>query len=193
MKYIENIIPKRKQAFLFEITFSREIIKRAKPEITLNGVKLSIEVIGSKTIICHAIKAINTDLVELVFWSGVFKYNMPNPYYIKGNVPLNAIMWQCEGHSFEKNIFLDGKYFPNASQDVIYPFLLFINDRKIGEYTGLFIPEKEYIALNIGSIKKDNCIGKRCFIRPTFGNERIDLPRPSILCLNNSFQKEVAF
>lgn len=195
---IEKIVPNLNHAFLFEITFYQKVIERAMLDISLNGVNLPLEIIkgenNNQKVLCHAGKAITGDLERLVFISGKsLEYSINNPYFIKGEIHPNSIVWQCEGNSSEKNIFLDGKCFPYVNPVTIYPFILLINGEKIGEYNGRYLPNKKFIALNIGNVSKKFCTGKLCILKPTFKHTNIILPHPKVFFKNKKVISDVMF
>ena len=194
---IEKILPFPDHAFCFEIIFYQKVIEQAMPVISLNGVNLSLEIIKNedRKVLCYAVKGMVGNLEKLVFISGkALEYPIKNPYYIKGNIYLNSVRWQCEGHSSEKNIFLDGNCFPNASPLTTYPFVLFVDGKRFGEYNGKYLPSKRYITLNVGNtVNKRICTNKLCLLKPAFGHTNIVLPHPEVFSRNKEAIMDVIF
>ncbi len=193
--FIKSIVSEKSRPFNFLITFSEKVTQKAMPVVFFNGIQLSLEIVGKlqDETICHVENIIKPHMEKLVFQLGTQEYVIDNPYYTKGQIPSEGVIWQCEGHNFEKNIFVNASYLPFVNNSTLYPFNLFANDRKIGEFSGLYYPEKGYITLDISDIKKRDCLGKSFFLKPIFGGQKIPMPSPSVLSINGKIKKEVRF
>ncbi len=191
---IKSVTSCKKGPFVFEIAFLEELIAKAMPVIFLEGIQLPIETKNGKTIFCYAEKVINANKKNLVFHLGSSRYPIHNPYYIAGNIPQKGIMWQCEGRHKEKKVFVDAKFFPSADTSTLYPFDILTDNRKIGEYMGLYYPAKGLIEVPIEEIKKMDCRGRRVFLKPAFvGGQKILMPSPTVLSINGKLNREIAF
>jgi hypothetical protein len=110
------------------------------------------------------------------------------------NPPLTEIVWQCEGHTREKNIRINAKYFPNRHEDAAYPFYLFVNGQHLETCSGAYVPKEKSIIVGIGSVKKSDCIKRDCMLKASFDiRKKIPLPEPTVLLVNGSKVREVSF
>lgn len=191
---IFKIIPEVNKMCVFRITFYNQLNLKVMPEIYLFGIKLPLEQVGNFEVICYATSAVTADIVNLVFESGNSIYSIKNPYHIKDEIQKSDIVWQNEGSTKEKNIFIKSDCFPNINSNVLYPFILFIDGKRIGEYDGKHDPKTNSLCVNIGNITKKDCGGKKCIIKPSFDHrKKAELPIPSVISLNNTQVRQVSF
>ncbi len=190
---IQNISSVIDQACSFKIDFIYEIIDKAMPVIYLNGIKLTIKKLSEFAILCYAEKALNSTMEKLHFKSGKSEFIIDNPYFMGDSISSGSIIWQCEGNTKERNIFINGDYFPHKSILAIYTFVFSVEGEVIGSYSGKYIPERKSIVINIGNIKKCDILNKKCIIRPVFGTTKIQMPKPVVVSRNNQMIKEINF
>jgi len=171
---------------VFQIRFVNKIIKRAMPVVSVNNKVVALRMIDDFNAFCYAEKAITADDEVLIFRSGSFEYKFNNPYFIWKDISEDGIMWQCEGHTKEKNIYIDESYLPHRNNSC-YAFNFFINGKRIAECHGWHVASLRAIVVNIGNFNKRRCIGKDCFLKPVFDvSKKIVLPKPVVLLVNGT-------
>lgn len=191
---ILSIIPEPEKMCAFKISFDGTVRKTVMPLIVLDGTKLAVEKIGDSMVICYAGKAIDADKENLTFRSGKFECTIGNPYHISGKIPTEEIVWQCEGHAPERNIFINGNYFPHKNPSVMYSFHLMINGAVFGTYSGSYVPETNAIIVNISGVSKQQCANKECFLKPVFDiRKKIFLPEPIVVSVNGRVERQLSF
>ncbi len=188
---IECIIPHPSRAAIFQIKFFNQIIGLIMPIIYLNEKKLSLKLVDDFNVLCFAWGAIDSQVEKLVFKCGSSEKILSNPYFIQ-DIPPEGIVWQCEGHSDERKIHLDSRYFPYVT-DTPYPFIMLIGGKSFGEYTGLYAPDKGALVVNISNLSKKQCEKKCCCLKPSFGGKKIFLPTSTVQSVNHELLNEISF
>lgn len=191
---ISNIVSEENEMCIFRILFQNEILDKAMPVIYLNDTKVPLRKISTFEVVCYAEKVINPDVEKLIFKSGESEYCVDNPYFMFDDIPKNEIIWQCEGHIHEKNIYINGKYFPYKNVQSLYLFSLHVDGKNLGEYSGKYVPKLNSIVIGIGSIKKSQCQHDNILIKPSFAiGKKIILPSPTVISVNNTPIKQISF
>lgn len=173
--------------YVVKIVFNNSWLSEVVPEVYFEKTKISVEVVSSNEILCHLKKAINTKTRNFSLKIGKNEYSFKNPYYIdldeiskQGN-----IAWQCEGHSNEKYIYISKVCFPYMMKNEQILFSMFSDNKFIGEFTGTYIPEQQYLLIPISSVHKSQCKGKQCILKPyNDDGVKILLPKPEAIFIN---------
>lgn len=173
--------------YVIKIVFTNNWMPEVVPEVYFEKIKISVEVVSSNEILCYLRKTINTKTRNFGLKIGKHEYSFKNPYYIDVNEiskPGN-IAWQCEGHSNEKYIYISKICFPYMMKNEQILFSLFSDNKFIGEFTGTYIPEQQYLLIPISSVHKSQCSGKKCILKPyNDDGVKILLPKPEAIFIN---------
>jgi len=168
--------------YVFGITIEDTLYKDAIPTVKINGIVVPIEIHNAQSVLCFASEAISTEEPSLNFSVGKNVFPITNPYLMAWE-NVEGIVWQNEGHSYQKKILLPKELFPNASEFVTYGFKMYIGNQLHGSFEGTYEPKIGKIVIPLGGgIYKRQCAGKKVFLRTVFGKGRkFCLPNPSIL------------
>jgi hypothetical protein len=166
------------------ITFYQNLYRNALPMVKVNGNLVTIHATGRCKVRCFIGNFVSSEEDFLKIEVGKDSVRtVENPYYMT-NCP-TLPNWQCKGNIGDRRIVIPKEYFPNANENVVYPFSFYVENRRIAELFGNFIPAEHAIVILIGSRKdmhSSECSGKRCMLRVKYGRGRcILLAEPSIL------------
>ncbi len=172
--------------YIFQLTLAVPATSKEVPSVTVNHQLVTTSHTPTGELLCYGKQAIKIDAekLEIVCHSEKNNVTVPNPYHM--HITTENIRWQCEGHTREKRIYIDGSCLLSAKDpDVHYEFQLLVNGTTNGIFGGTYDAEKDKLIISIGTVDKQDVVKKECFIRPSFDKKySIKLPEPEVLSVN---------
>lgn len=175
---IKEVVPTLDRSFF--ISFNQKVYRDALPELTLDDIPMTIQVLRPMTVVCKA-KKISADKDELEIKTLSSVHTLKNHY--KSAITTDKIMWQCQGHRNEKMVYISPECFPNIDKNVFYPFEIRIYKETYGPFKGVYALDQCVIfgIPNIGSENAD----KEAYLRPLWDKDvSILLPKPQMILVN---------
>lgn len=166
------------------ISFDKKIKNQIMPLVTCNERILGLSIHGYTHALGYIRDMLNSNTQKLTFTTAISHIEVNNPFYFQESQVLPT--WQCEGHDYERKIFIPKDYFPNMIALVPYEFRLKIGNKNIGYLTGRFNPDASAIVISLGKlISKESCVGYQVSLSLDWDpTKKILLPEPTVISIN---------
>jgi hypothetical protein len=129
--------------FNFQLFLDKPLIKDKNqkfilPIVSINGIEIAVKEFGNQanSVVLFTRKAINHEKEFLDIKIGNEILMEPNPFWIDKQCK-DTIVWQCQGHGFERIMMLSPSYFPKAPKGFYIPCYVKVHKELYGPYFGV--------------------------------------------------------